>query len=85
MVKKLLANAGDTRDVGSIPELGRKGNGNLLQHSCLESPVDRGAWRAAVRSVTKSWTHERLSVHTYTRIYRGSQAARTSQMLGPQS
>ena len=47
----LLANAGDARrDVGSIPESGRSpgvGNGNLLQYSCLGSPMDRGAWRAA--------------------------------------
>ena len=32
------------------------GHGNLLQYSCLENPVDRGAWQAAVHGVTKSWT-----------------------------
>ena len=45
VVKNLLANAGDIRDVGSIPELGRSpggGHGNPLQHSCLENPMDRG-------------------------------------------
>ena len=44
----LPANAGDERDAGSIPGLGRSpggGNGNPLQHSCLENPKDRGAWR----------------------------------------
>ena len=51
-------------DLGSIPGSGRspgERNGNLLQHSCLENPVDRGAWRATVHRVTKSRT--RLSVH----------------------
>ena len=59
MVKNSPANAGDTRDVGSIPGLERSsggGNGNLLQYSCLENPTDRGAWRATAHGVTKSWT-----------------------------
>ena len=51
------ANAGDIRDAGSIPGLGRShgvGNGNPpLQYSCLENPMDRGAWRAIVHRVTK--------------------------------
>ena len=58
MVKNLPASAGDTRDAGSIPELGRspgEGNGNPL-HSCLENPMDRGAWWAIVPGVAKSWT-----------------------------
>ena len=49
-------NAGD---LGSIPESGRspgKGNGNPLQYSGLESSTDRGAWRAIVHGVAKSWT-----------------------------
>ena len=49
VVKHSPANAGDTRDVGSIPALGKRpgeGNGNLLQYSCLENPTDRGAWWA---------------------------------------
>ena len=57
MVKNSPANAGDTRDVGSIPGLERSsggGNGNLLQYSCLENPTDRGAWRATVHQITKS-------------------------------
>ena len=58
-VKNLPANAGDVRDVGSIPELGRSpggGNGYPLQYSCLENPMDRRAWWATVHSVAKSWT-----------------------------
>ena len=49
VVKNSPANAGDTRDVGLIPGLGkspREGNGNLLQYSCLENRTDRGAWQA---------------------------------------
>ena len=48
-----------TGDVGSIPGSGRSlgvGNGNPLQYSCLENPMDRGAWQATVNGVTKSWT-----------------------------
>ena len=47
VVKKAPANAGDIRDTGSIPGLGRSpggGDGNPLQYSCLENPTDRGAW-----------------------------------------
>ena len=46
-------------DLGSIPGSGRSpggGNGKPLQYSCLENPLDRGAWWAPVRGVTKSWT-----------------------------
>ena len=59
VVKNLPANAGNVGDVCSIPGLGRssgEGNGNPLQCSCLENPLDRGAWRAAVPGVTKSLT-----------------------------
>ena len=51
VVKNLPANAGDVRDVGSIPGLGRfpgGGHDNPLQNSCLENPMDRGAWWATV-------------------------------------
>ena len=51
--------AHNSRDQGSNPRLGRspgEGNGNPLQYSCLENSVDRGAWRAVVHEVTKSWT-----------------------------
>ena len=56
MVKNLPANAGDARDVGLIPGLGRfprGGHGNPLQYSCLENPMDRGAWQATIHGVTK--------------------------------
>ena len=59
MVKNMPANAGDVTDVGSIPGLGRspgRGHGNLLQYSCLENPMDRGAWWATVHGVAKSRT-----------------------------
>ena len=55
VVKNPPANAGDT---GLIPGSGRSpggGNGNPLQYSCLGNPMDRGAWRAAVHEVAKSW------------------------------
>ena len=57
MVKNLPANAGDAGDTVSMPGSGRSSggeNGNLLQYSCLENPMDRGAWWATVRRVTKS-------------------------------
>ena len=59
VVKNLPTNAGDTGDVGSIPGLGRSlgvGNGKLLQYSCLENSMDRGAWWVVVHAVTKIWT-----------------------------
>ena len=59
VVKNLPVCAGDVRDVGSIPGLGRspgEGNDYPLQYSCLESPMDRGAWQAPVHGVGKSWT-----------------------------
>ena len=59
MVKSSPASAGDVRDAGSIPGLGRSpggGHGNPLQYSCLENPMDRGAWWATVHRVAKSRT-----------------------------
>ena len=59
MVKNPPANAGDIRDVGSVLGLGRSpggGHDNLLQYSCLENPMDRGALWAAACRVTKSQT-----------------------------
>ena len=67
VVKNLPANAGDIRDRGSIPGLGGSpggGHGRPLQYSCLENPMDRGAWWVMVHSVMKSQTRlERLSTH----------------------
>ena len=57
LVKNPPAKAGDVRDLSSIPGSGQSpggGHGNLLQDSCLESPIDRRAWLATVHSVTKS-------------------------------
>ena len=59
MVKNPPANAGDVRDVGSIPGTGRfpgEGHGNPVPYSCLGNPMDRGAWQATVQRVKKSWT-----------------------------
>ena len=59
VVKNLPANAEDVSNMGSVPGSGRStggGHGNLLQYSCLENPMDRGAWRATVHEVTKSLT-----------------------------
>ena len=56
VVKKPPANAGDAGDAGSIAGSGRSpgvGNGNSLQYSCLENPMDRGTWRATVYGVAK--------------------------------
>ena len=59
VVKNLPANAGDIRDVGSIPgseSFPGGGHGNPLQYSCLENLMDRGTWRAIVHGVTESRT-----------------------------
>ena len=58
-VKNPPANAEDTRDTGLIPGLGRSpggGHGSPLQYSCLENPMDRGAWWATAHRVAKSWS-----------------------------
>ena len=56
VIKNLLANAGDARDMGFIPGIGRfsgEGNGNPLQHSCLKNSMDRGTWWDAVQLLFK--------------------------------
>ena len=56
-VKNLPASTGETEDASLIPGSGRspgEGNGNPFQHSCLENPMDRGAWWATVHRVTES-------------------------------
>ena len=67
VVRKLPASVGDIRDLGSIPGSGRfpgGGHGNPLQYSCLENPMDRGAWQATVHRVAKIWRQlKQLSMH----------------------
>ena len=68
VVKNPLANAGDIREAGSIPGSERSpggGHGNPLWLSCLENPMDRGAWRATVRgaALSQTWLN-RFSMHT---------------------
>ena len=75
VVKSPPANAGDLREVASIPGSERSpggGPGNPILHSCLEDPMDRGAWgregvgRATVHEVTRSWKQlKQLSIHAY--------------------
>ena len=75
--KESTCYAGATGDMGSTPGRGRspgggswQGHGNPLQYSCLENPMDRGAWQAAVHRVTKSRTWlKRLSTHTLLLYY----------------
>ena len=74
MVKNLTANAGDTRDMDSKPGSGRSpgvGNGNPLQYYCLENPMDRGAWWAAIHGVAKNRTrlNTRARAHTHTHTH----------------
>ena len=73
VVKNLPANAGDAGDPGSIPGSGRSpggGHDNPLQYSCLENPVNRGAWRATVHGVSKESdtgkATKRARTHTHT-------------------
>ena len=72
MVKNLPANIGDLRDVGSITGLERfpgGGHGNPLQYSCLENPMDRGAWQATVHRVANSQTQlKQLNMHSITKV-----------------
>ena len=67
MIKSLPAMQ---EDLGLIPGSGRtpgEGNGNPLQYSCLENPMDGGAWRAIIHRVAKSQTQ--LSTNTYIHVY----------------
>ena len=71
--KEPACNAGVAGDMGLIPESGRSpggGHGNPLQYSCLENPMNKGAWWATVHGVTKSWTQLKwFSTHTHTHTY----------------
>ena len=58
VVRNVPASVRDARDMGSTPGLGTSpgiGNSNMLQYSCLENSMHRGAWRATVHGVAKSW------------------------------
>ena len=68
-MKNHSANAGDTRDMGLILGSGRSpggGHGNSIQYSCLENPMDKGAWWATVHRVAKSLDTTELTQHTCT-------------------
>ena len=75
MVKNLPASEGDLRDMGLIPGSGRSpggGHGNPLQYSCLENPLDRGAWQAVVHRVTKNWPQwKQLSTAQHYKVVQG--------------
>ena len=63
LVKNPPANAGDERDMSSIPGSGKslgEENGNPLQYSCLENPIDRGTWWATIHGVAESDTTEAI-------------------------
>ena len=67
-VKNLLANAGDVKDMGLIPGLGRssaEGNGSPLQYSCLGNLTDRGAWWAIVHGGCKELDQTQMSYHAH--------------------
>ena len=73
VVKKPPANAGDIRDSGSFPGLGRSpegGHGNILQYSCLEIPMDRGACQAMAYGVIESrtWLKQLIVLHNIFKI-----------------
>ena len=78
MVKNLPANAGDSGDVGLIPESGRfpgEGNGNPLQYSCQENPMDRGAWQGTIcawglKSLTRLNQHQPMIESGLSRLLR---------------
>ena len=66
MAKNLPANAGNTGSIpGSEGSFG-VGNCNLLQYSCMKTPMDRGAWQATVHGVTKSWIRLSNRARTHT-------------------
>ena len=68
VVKNPPANAGEARNLGSIPESGRfpgVGNGNPLQYSCLENPMERGAWHSmGSLRLRQDWAHSMQTQHT---------------------
>ena len=92
VVKNPPANAGDARDTGSLPGLGRspgEGNDNPLRYSCLGNPMDRGAWQATVPGVTKNqtqlndWTHTNRHQYWLTELLqsKGCVSTKSSQHI----
>ena len=85
VVKNPPSCTGDARNSGPIPGLGRSpevGHGHLFQYSCLENPMDRGAWWATVHGVTKELdTNKRLYTHTQTQLI-GSKRFLDSMQFG---
>ena len=72
-----VARGGDIRDKGSISGSGRSrggGHGKLLQYSCLEDPMDRGAWQARVQAVTESDMTEKLNNKANTDVFSSVQS-----------
>ena len=77
------ASACNAGDLGSISGLGRfpgEGNGNPLQYSCLENPMDGGAWWATIHGVAKCWTRLSDFTHSLGRIYEGMGKVITSEV-----
>ena len=84
MVKNPPANAGDTGEAGSIPGSGRSpggDNGNPLSYSCLENPMDRGAWRASLYGVPESRTQLHTRAQLVMDIPRATQDAGRAPVL----
>ena len=68
VIKSLTVKARDTRNASSVPGLGRSstvGNGNLLQYSCLENSMGRGAWQTTIHRATES----DMTEHTHTQVH----------------
>ena len=80
-VRNPPANAGDERDVDSVPESGRfceVGNGNLLQYSCLDNSMNNGAWQAIVHGATRSRTQlSNKNIYTNRTAVRGAKSRST--------
>ena len=75
MVKNLPANTKDVGDMGSLPGLGRSsggGCGNLLHYSCLENPVDRGAWQATIHRIAQNqiWLKQHCKHNEYLAVFK---------------
>ena len=84
LVAQMVESTCNAGDVGLVPGLGRSpggGNGTLLQYSCLENPMDRGAWWAAAQGGSKSWT--RLSNRARTHIQEDPGALLNDHCLPP--